>query len=489
MPSATEPLKPTVVIAGGSGFVGSRLRQGLNHRFSWVGLTRSEARSGSEPDAGGTLWKQCDLYSFPKIKDAIAGATYAVYLVHSMLPSSRLSQGSFEDLDLLLADNFARACAAAGVKQILYLGGLIPEDEPDLSPHLASRLEIEDILRSTGVPVTVLRAGLIFGPGGSSTRMLINLVRRLPVMVLPRWTRSRTQSIDIIDVVRAFDFCIGNPDTYGHTYDLASHHPRTYREMILDTAAVLGRKPLTIPFPFNSFTLSRGWVSLFSGVSPQLVNPLLESLRHNLIAAPNPVLKKIQEDPVPFETSVRNSISREGGPVPNPRSSTQDKDNRLIRRARRVRSVQRLPLPRGWNAQDVARHYGEWLTHTFRGAIQVNRDDNDDLLFQCAFPRLTLLRLSLSPLTPTGERQVFYITGGILARKAVDPPGRLEFRPVQGNRFVMAAIHGFVPALPWYIYNLSQARIHLWVMRNFGRYLERQAALEDGSSNVPFVSG
>ena len=97
---------------------------------------------------------------------ALDGADLAIYLVHSMMPSARLVQGHFEDLDLLCADNFARAAALHGVKQIVYLGGLLPEST-QLSAHLRSRAEVEDALGSTGVPVTCLRAGLIVGASGS----------------------------------------------------------------------------------------------------------------------------------------------------------------------------------------------------------------------------------------------------------------------------------------------------------------------------------
>jgi uncharacterized protein YbjT (DUF2867 family) len=121
-----------------------------------------------------------------------------------MAPSSRLVQGNFEDTDLLLADNFIRAAESAGLKHVIYLSGLIPEGDEQLSPHLRSRLEVESVLRSRSVKVTVLRAGLIFGPGGSSFSMLINLVRRLPVMLLPAWVRSTTHSIDIENVCQAF---------------------------------------------------------------------------------------------------------------------------------------------------------------------------------------------------------------------------------------------------------------------------------------------
>src|SRR5690606_19576051 len=131
-------------------------------------------------------WVQADLFSLLEVERALEGADVALYLVHSMIASAELTQGSFADFDLILADNFARAAKSRGVRHILYVGGLIPEGER-LSRHLESRLEVEQTLRAQGVPVTALRASIIIGPAGSSLRMVENLVRRLPVMITPAW--------------------------------------------------------------------------------------------------------------------------------------------------------------------------------------------------------------------------------------------------------------------------------------------------------------
>ena len=183
--------KPRVVIAGGTGFVGRRLAVRLRERFEVVVLSRREA--DRERDDGVVI-RKCDLFSLLDVEQALAGADYAVYLVHSMVPTSRLTQANFADLDMVVADNFARACGDAGVKQIVYLGGLLPRGDA-VSRHLRSRREVEVILASRGVPLTTIRAGLIVGAGGSSFEMLIRLVRRLPVMVCPKWTHTISQPV------------------------------------------------------------------------------------------------------------------------------------------------------------------------------------------------------------------------------------------------------------------------------------------------------
>ena len=128
-----------IVVAGASGFVGKQLIKILKDNHQVIGLSRRTRESND-----GVEWVQCDLFSLLDIEKTLAGADVAVYLVHSMLPSARLTQGSFRDFDMILADNFSRAAKSTGVKHIVYLSGIIPPDAI-LSEHLQSRLEVENI--------------------------------------------------------------------------------------------------------------------------------------------------------------------------------------------------------------------------------------------------------------------------------------------------------------------------------------------------------
>lgn len=479
MAGEDAPDKPLVAIAGASGFVGSHLRGHLERDFCFRALTRSAATAELNPDASCTEWRCCDLYSLPRVTEALAGCDYGIYLVHSMAPSSRLVQGSFEDTDLLLADNFIRAAEAAGLKHVIYLSGLIPQTNEPLSPHLRSRQEVENVLRSRSVQVTVLRAGLIFGPGGSSFSMLINLVRRLPVMLLPAWVGSQTHSIDIENICQGFELCLKEPDLAGQTYDMGGHQPMTYREMIRKTAALLGKSAHFVNFPFNCFGLSKHWVALFGSVPPALVGPLQESLQHDLQARPNALTDRLADRIISFEESFRKSVDRSGQPKPNPRRETNRSDRKQIKQARRVRSVQRMPLPPGWDAQRIAGEYGEWLSRRFGGLIQARKDAEGVLRFTVLGARIVLLELTPTPYSlGSARRCAFYISGGLLSRR-VDPPGRLEFRLFPELDCLIASIHGFAPTLPWWIYAHSQAKLHLRVMRSFARHLDRQV-LETG---------
>ncbi|MEM0966533.1 MAG: NAD(P)H-binding protein [Verrucomicrobiota bacterium] len=468
-----DDFRRLIAIAGASGFVGSFVRSELESRFRFRGLTRSPTVADRRVDEQGNEWRHCDLFSLPKVTEALAGCDYGIYLVHSMAPSSRMVQGSFADMDLLLADNFIRAAEDAGVKRVVYLGGLLPDDTSNLSPHLRSRLEVERVLRSRSVPVVALRAGLIFGPGGSSFTMLIKLVRRLPVMILPRWVRSRTHSIDIHDVVRAIDLALTD-DRFGEgIFDLGGHKPMTYRELILKTGEQLGNKSHCLDVPVNAFGLSRHWVSLFGGVSTSLVGPLLESLTHDLEATPNPLLDEIASSAVPFEESLRQSVDRKGNPLPNPRREVFKEDGPKIKREKHVRSVQRMPLPEGWLAGQVEEEYGKWLTKRFWGLLKVSIGSEGELSFDLVFPKVRLLLLKPTPYSLRNQRRrAFYISGGFLTLSP-DPPGRFEFRLFPENGFLTAAIHDFQPRLPWWLYSQTQARIHLFVMKMFGRHLRK----------------
>lgn len=464
--------KPVLVMAGATGFVGTRLRQALREDFRLVCLTRSRAGLERQSANPREQWRQCDLFSLLELEQALAGADYAVYLVHSMMPSARLLQGSFQDLDLIMADNFARAARLNGIRQILYLGGLIPTMD-DLSPHLASRLEVEQTLGSGGVPVTALRAGLIVGPGGSSFRIVVNLVKRLPVMILPEWTRTRTQPIAIDDILRAFREAAGNSAYFNNHYDLGGPDVMTYREMLGRTARILGKRRFLVNVPVFSAGLSKLWVAMLGGASRYLVGPLVDSLRHPMVATANPLQAEIEPGAVTFEAALRQSVDPAGSLLPNPRDAQRPSDNRSIRRARRVRSVQRMPLPFARDARWVAREYFSWLPKALAPLVRCIWENEDTVRIHLVAKKALLIEFTYSGERSSPDRQLFYITGGLLARTRNNRKGRIEFREILDRRCLLVAIHDFTPMLPWYLYSQTQARFHLWVMGRFRRYLSQ----------------
>lgn len=453
--------RPVIAIAGARGFIGQALVQSLQSDNHVIALTRHPPKE----QTGEVEWRKCDLFSLKQAEEALHGAEIAIYLVHSMIPQAKLTQAGFDDLDLLCADNFARAAKKCGVKRIVYLGGLIPDDER-LSAHLRSRREVEETLRAHGVPVTVLRAGLIFGWRGSSFQILYKLVRRLPVMILPRWTLSLTQPIALSDVMTSFRYSLEHPETAGGTYDLLSVPALSYADLLKRTARFLGKKLHGIDIPFFTPTLSVLWVRLVTGANKQLIRPLVGSLKHSMVAESKRLLPAPKSPHVFYEDILKEALDGQpkGQPYRFSKTVYSDKD---------VRSVQRLPLPPGWNASDVAKEYMKWIGNVMRPFFKVTMTDKGECDFSTRFVPLKLLSLHLSLERSSTDRPIFYITGGVLAHEVV--PDRLEFREVLGRRFVLAAIHDFRPRLPWLLYRLTQAIIHGYVMRRFGKHLEKIA--------------
>ena len=455
--------RPTIVIAGASGFLGRWFIERYHREFRIIALSRSAL----EPDPGydKAEWRQVELYSITSTEAGIRGADYALYLVHSMSPSTRLSQGSFEDTDLLLADNFAIAARNQNIRQILFVGGLLPEDEPaeDLSRHLRSRREVELTLASTGVPVTSLRAGIIVGPGGSSFRMIDKLVSRLPVLICPAWCQSATHPIALDDTLRIIRYCLGREELYNRHIDIGGSEVTTYMDMLSTVADLQGRSKIIRPVRFFSPGLSTYWVSVFTNSSQDLVKPLVESLQHRLVAAPSAVLDAFP-DRKNFREAARAALAA-GDRLPAIPHRLPSRDGER----NTVRSVQRLPNPHHHTATYVARLYQRWLPIFFRALVGV-RSRGENSTFR--FLGLPLLKLTFIPGRSDHHRQLFYIVGGLLAKRK--DKGWLEFRSVLGGRYIISAIHEFVPSLPWYVYVFTQAPAHSWVMQRFGQYLARQ---------------
>lgn len=453
--------RPTVVIAGATGFIGRWFIERFHKEYRIIALSRG--RMLPEPGYDKAEWRQVDLYSLSSTGAALQEADYAIYLVHSMQPSTRLHQGDFEDTDLLLADNFGRAAKANGLRQILYIGGLLPEYEhPDeLSRHLRSRWEVEQTLGAAGIPVTALRAGIIVGAGGSSFTMIKKLVERLPVLICPSWCQSATQPVELDDALRMMHYSLGRESFFGRAFDIGGPKPTTYMQMIETVADLMGKKRIIQPVRFFTPALSTRWVALFTDSSQELVKPLIESLKHDLVAIPNELLEAFP-DRLDFTAAANRALFGKEQLPPLPKREPTPKGEKNT-----VRSVQRLPNPNGHTATYVARLYQRWLPVFFRALITVKSEGDVSTFSTFGVP---LLQLQFIPDRSDDDRQLFYITGGRLVRRR--DYGWLGFRRVLDGKYIITAIHEFVPSLPWYLYVLTQARAHAFVMDRFGRYLK-----------------
>ncbi|GAB4417117.1 MAG: NAD(P)H-binding protein [Bacteriovoracaceae bacterium] len=453
--------KIKVAIAGASGFIGSHLIEKIKSRFDLICFSRSKKKSSD------IKWVETDLFSYSSVLHALEGANVAVYLVHSMLPSTRLFQGNFQDTDLFIADNFARACVHHKVKQIIYLGGLVPE--VGISKHLESRKEVEEVFKSTGIPTTILRAGMVVGDGGSSFEILRNLVHNLPVMVLPKWTGSHTQTIFIDDLVDVLSEAILNEQFFDKTLDVVNGENITYEDLIRITAKHFNKSNLTLSVPINSTSFSKLWVTLFGDSSYELVSPLIDSLKCDL---PTPKI------PIEIESLIKyrnySEMLKQITHVKGKKSLVRTK--KLIE-CNTVRSIQRLGSSKEIQVKNISDLYTKWLPTHLKNLIRVNVEE-DKVIFYPAILDIPLLILQRQREYADLNRIKFHIIGGILTK--TKNTGWLEFRKVSGGDFILASINEFVPSLPWYIYKYSQAIIHLKVMKDFSHFLENYNFSREG---------
>lgn len=458
--SNTESSRLRIVVAGASGYIGRAVIPRLLEKFPTAEIT-ALSRSPQHSEQQRLSWKACELFSLKSLEEALPPqADLAIYLVHSMGPTAQLDQGSFADYDLILADNFARMAKKLGVRQLIYLGGLTPESGA-LSLHLQSRMEVEDTFREYQLPLTVFRAGLILGEAGSSSQILLKLVKRLPVMICPQWTQTLTTPVDLETVLHSLTASALKESCLNRVYDLAGCQPLTYLQMMKETARRLGKKRYFFSVPFFTPTLSRLWVSLITNTPKDLVYPLIESLEHPMVARTTHLFN--------VEGSKRSYAEL------LEKASVRTHSKRFLfhfrPRSRTVRSVQRLPLPTGRDAQWVMERYAQWLPRFLFPFVKVRRE-GASVVFSLFGLRWVLLDLHLSMERSNPDRQLLYIQKGLLVGKG--NRGRLEFRVVLRRKYVLAAIHDYGPALPWYIYKYTQARVHLLVMRAFGRALARE---------------
>jgi uncharacterized protein YbjT (DUF2867 family) len=295
----------TVLLTGASGYVGGRLAPRL--------AGAADASDGElrllmrRPDrakapARATI-AEGDAVSGDGLEAALDGVETAYYLIHSM---GRGSGDDFEARDRRAAQNFGRAAAAAGVRRVIYLGGLSSDDAS--SAHLRSRDEVAQRLGEQVPEFVHVRAAMVIGAGSASFQMLRALVRRLPAMVCPRWIDTRTQPIAIDDVVGALAALRGRHDVTGDV-QLGGPRPLTYREMMGETADAMNRRrPLIVPVPVLTPRLSSYWVQLVTPVESALVRPLIDGLREEMLVHEQPPAG-INDDPRDFATAVRAAIA------------------------------------------------------------------------------------------------------------------------------------------------------------------------------------
>jgi uncharacterized protein YbjT (DUF2867 family) len=290
-----------VVVFGASGTIGRVLLPALNREHEVVAVSRRPRAAQSER----THWAVADARDPVSVRRVLEGTQVVYYLVHS------LDSPDFEERDRQAAQIVAREAERAGVAQIIYLGGL-GDDAPGLSPHLRSRIETGRRLASGGVPVTVLRAAMVIGPGSAAFETIVALVDRLPGMVTPRWVSTPTQPIALVDVVRYLAGLCGLEKAFGASFDAGGPEVMTYREMIERIARLRGRHPLIVEVPVLSPRLSSYWLHLVTPVNAQMARPLIEGLRNPTVARDDRIRELLPFPLTAFEEAARAALRTRG---------------------------------------------------------------------------------------------------------------------------------------------------------------------------------
>ena len=277
----------SILVTGVTGFIGSKLLT----RLTAAGYTVKAMSRRELSDKPGIKYVQADALVENDLDNALDGVEVAYYLLHSM-EGDKKEWENFDKRESLQAKNFLNAATKAGVKRIIYLGGLV-NDGLDLSRHMKSRKTVGDILSSGDIPVTQLRASIIIGAQGGSFAMLRYLVERLRVMVCPKWVKSLAQPICLNDVVEYLVKCMEKKETSGKTFDIGGPEKVNYEQMMRIYSAILNRNLFVLQIPFLTTKLSSYWIDLITPVKASLARPLVESLIHDSIVHDDSIKKYI----------------------------------------------------------------------------------------------------------------------------------------------------------------------------------------------------
>ena len=384
-----------VAIAGVTGYIGGRLAPRLlDHGYAIQCLVRSPAKLQSRPWATDpkVQIRRAELADETSLTRDLEGCEAAFYLVHSMM-----SAGSgYAEHDRQLASTFARASKNAGVKRIIYLGGL-GETGPGLSEHLSSRREVEEALASSGVPVTVLRAAMIIGSGSASFEILRYLVERLPIMVTPKWVTTPCQPIAVRNVIGYLVGVLAVPETTGGVFDIGGPDVFCYRDIMRIMAEELGlRRRLIVPVPVLTPRLSSYWIQLITPLSNTIARPLAEGLKNPVVCRDSRIASLIPQELLGVRGSIHaalNKMAEHGvetswsmaGPIPG------DPDwagGTVFRDVRQItvdapawavfRAVCRVGGGNGWYAADILWKIRGWLDQLAGGpGLRRGRRDSE----------------------------------------------------------------------------------------------------------------
>jgi len=296
--------KTKILITGATGYIGRRLKNRLlAHQDYQLRLFVRNKRKVGESIRQSVEIVEGDTFNKEKLALALVGIDVAFYLIHSMGAGK-----DFKSLDRISAENFRDACIDAGVKKIIYLGGLGVKETA--SKHLLSRIETGEILSDRPEDITTIwfRAGVVIGSGSASFEIIRNLAQKLPLMVTPRWVNTKTQPIAVDDVLSYLEASVGLENTGNAVVDIGADI-MSFREMMVAAGRVMGLKRFIIPVPVLSPRLSSYWLVLITTVPFKMAAALVEGLKSETIQQnENAALHFPKIKPMSFVHAVQHAI-------------------------------------------------------------------------------------------------------------------------------------------------------------------------------------
>jgi uncharacterized protein YbjT (DUF2867 family) len=304
MPLPADQHRPIVLLAGGTGYIGARLTPLLEkERIQLRCLARSPDKLRSHVK-GTTEIVQGDVLDVSSLDRSLQAVDAAFYLVHLMS-----AKRDFEKEDRRAAMNFAAAAARAGVRRIIYLGGLGDDNDPQLSPHLRSRHEVGQILRDSGVETIEFRASAVIGAASLSFELVEALTDRLPVMICPRWLATHTQPIAIDDVLAYLLAAKNLPAEGSRLFEIGGADVVTYGDMIREYARQKGLRRWLIPVPLLTPYLSGLWLALVTPAKFEVGRHLVEGLRNSTVVRDTKAREVFHIRPIGIQQAIQKAVA------------------------------------------------------------------------------------------------------------------------------------------------------------------------------------
>lgn len=306
LPTTPQPGMGIILVSGASGYIGGRLVPELLARGYRVRvMVRADSPEYKERWPGAEI-HVVDALDKEGLKKTLKDVYAAYYLIHSML----LGEKKFESVDIQAARNFKEAAEENNVGRIIYLGGL-GDVNTQLSPHLRSRIRVAEELRNGRTPVTVLRAAVIIGSGSASFEILKNLVKELPVIPCPTWTRTQCQPISVRDVIKYLVGVLETPETTGRYFDIGGPEILCYQKMMQIIAGVLGKKRLFVPLPVSITRLYAYVTSFFTPVPARITMCLMEGCKNEVVCKNRDIQEILSFKLLSYKEAIVRAITRE----------------------------------------------------------------------------------------------------------------------------------------------------------------------------------